>query len=40
MEPILTAALAITTILTTKALEKGGEKLGEAVIDRSGKFLA
>jgi hypothetical protein len=40
MEPILTAALAITTILTTKALEKGGEKLGEAVIERSGKVLA
>ncbi len=40
MEPILTAALAIGTILTTKALEKGGEKLGEAVVDRSGKVLA
>ena len=32
--------MAITTILTTKALEKGGEKLGEAVIERSGKVLA
>ncbi|HLO51481.1 MAG TPA: hypothetical protein VK211_23915 [Kamptonema sp.] len=40
MEPLLAAALAISTIISTKALEKTGEKLGEAVIDRSGKFLA
>ncbi|MBW4683145.1 MAG: hypothetical protein KME19_24130 [Microcoleus vaginatus WJT46-NPBG5] len=40
MEPLLAAALAISTIITTKALEKTGEKLGEAVLDRSGKVLA
>ncbi|MEG4229142.1 hypothetical protein QUA35_23675 [Microcoleus sp. N9_B2] len=40
MEPILTPALAIGIILTTKALEKGGEKLGEAVIERTGKVMA
>jgi len=40
MEPLLAAALAISTILSTKALEKAGEKLGETVIERSGKVLA
>ena len=32
--------MAISTILSTKALEKAGEKLGETVIERSGKVLA
>ncbi|NJL91918.1 MAG: hypothetical protein HC916_20655 [Coleofasciculaceae cyanobacterium SM2_1_6] len=40
MEPILAAALAVSTIITTKALEKTGEKLGETVVDRTGKVLA
>ncbi|HSF76697.1 MAG TPA: hypothetical protein VLA84_23080 [Microcoleus sp.] len=40
MEPLLAAALTISTILSTKALEKGGEKLGETVIERIGKVLA
>ncbi|MDI9639542.1 hypothetical protein QM565_27935 [Geitlerinema splendidum] len=40
MEPILAAALAISTIITTKALEKTGEKVGEAVIDRTDRVLA
>jgi len=40
MEPLLTAALAIYTILSNKALEKAGNKLGEIVIERSGKVLA
>ena len=40
MEPIVTEALAVTTLFTTKKLENGGEKLGEAVIECSGKVLA
>lgn len=42
MEPITmatTAAVAVGTILGTKALEKTGEKIGEAVWDKSFKFL-
>ena len=42
MEPITmatTAAVAVLTILGTKALEKTGEKIGEAVWDRRAKFM-
>lgn len=39
MEPFTTAAIAIGTVMATKALEKTGEKIGEAVFDRTGKFL-
>ncbi len=40
MDPILAAALAISTIITTKALEKTGEKVGEAVMDRTAQVIA
>ncbi len=33
------AAVAIGTVLATKALEKTGEKVGEAVFDQTAKFL-
>jgi len=39
MEPLTTAAVAIGTVVATKALEKTGEKVGEAVFDRTSKFL-
>ncbi|MBW4689152.1 MAG: hypothetical protein KME40_29690 [Komarekiella atlantica HA4396-MV6] len=39
MEPLTTAAIAIGTIIATKALEKTGEKVGEALWDKTGKFL-
>ena len=39
MEPFTTAAIAIGTVMATKALEKTGEKIGEVVFDRTGKFL-
>lgn len=42
MEPITmatTAAVALGTILGTKALEKTGEEIGKAVWDRSAKFM-
>ncbi|MEH2459838.1 hypothetical protein [Nostoc sp.] len=39
MEPLTTAAIAIGSIIATKALEKTGEKVGEAVWDKTGKFL-
>ncbi|MGF1937438.1 MAG: hypothetical protein RM347_024140 [Nostoc sp. ChiQUE02] len=34
-----TAAIAVGTIIATKALEKTGEKVGEALWDKAGKFL-
>ncbi|MGJ5634824.1 hypothetical protein [Nostoc sp. CALU 1950] len=34
-----TAAIAVGTIIATKALEKTGEKVGEALWDKTGKFL-
>ena len=40
MEPLTLAATAIAATIMTKAFEKTGEKLGEAVIDQSGKFLS
>lgn len=39
MEPITTTATAITAIIFSKALEKGGEKLGEAVSQKIGQLL-
>lgn len=34
-----TAAIAIGSVIATKALEKTGEKVGEALLDKTGKFL-
>ncbi len=39
MEPLTTAAIAIGSVVATKALEKTGEKIGEALWDKTGKFL-
>lgn len=39
MEPLTTAAIAIGTVVATKALEKTGENVGEALWDKTGKFL-
>ncbi|MBN3870220.1 hypothetical protein [Nostoc sp. JL33] len=39
MEPLTTAAIAVGTIIATKALEKTGEKVGETLWDKTGKFL-
>ncbi len=39
MEPLTTAAIAIGSVIATKALEKTGEKVGEALWDKTGKFL-
>ena len=40
MDPLTLAATAIAATIMTKAFEKTGEKLGEAVIGQSGKFLS
>ncbi|WP_414623234.1 hypothetical protein [Calothrix sp. CCY 0018] len=39
MEPLTTAAIAIGSVVATKALEKTGEKIGEALWDKTDKFL-
>ncbi|MFB2974179.1 hypothetical protein ACE1CD_34890 [Aerosakkonema sp. BLCC-F183] len=39
MEPLLTAALALGTVVGTKALEKTGEKVGETLWDKTKQFL-
>lgn len=39
MEPLTTAAIAIGSIIATKALEKTGEKVTETVWEKTGKFL-
>ena len=39
MEPLSTAAIAIGSVVATKALEKTGEKVGEALWNKTGKFL-
>ena len=39
MEPFTTAALAVGSVIATKALEKTGEKVGEVLIDKIGKFI-
>ena len=40
MEPLTTAAIAIGSVVATKALEKTGEKVGEALFDKTSKFLS
>lgn len=39
MEPLTVSAIAIGTVIATKALEKTGEKVGEALWDKTGQFL-
>ena len=39
MEPLTASAIAIGTVIATKALEKTGEKVGEALWDKTGQFL-
>ena len=39
MEPLSLTASAIATLILSKALEKGGEQLGEAVSNKIGKLL-
>lgn len=39
MEPITAGAITLATILSTKALEKTGEKFGETLFNKIGKFL-
>lgn len=39
MEPLTAGAIAIGTVIATKALEKTGEKVGEALWDKTGQFL-
>lgn len=39
MEPLTASAIAIGTVIATKALEKTGEKVGEALWDKTAQFL-
>lgn len=39
MEPFTTAAIAIGSVVATKALEKMGEKVGETLCQQTGDFL-
>lgn len=39
MEPLSTAAIAVATIIATKALEKTGENIGEIFWDKSQQFI-
>ncbi|MEG4118394.1 hypothetical protein QUA43_13085 [Microcoleus sp. N9_B4] len=39
MEPLLTAAVALGTVIGTKALEKTGEKIGETFVEKTKQFL-
>ncbi|MHC5863030.1 hypothetical protein [Nostoc sp.] len=39
MEPFTVGAIAIGTVITTKALEKTGEKVGEVLWDKTAQFL-
>ncbi len=39
MEPLSVTASAIATLIFSKALEKGGEKLGETISDKIGQLL-
>lgn len=39
MDPLRGAAIAVGSIIATKALEKTGEKVGEKVWQQTGKFL-
>jgi CRISPR/Cas system-associated exonuclease Cas4 (RecB family) len=40
MEPLTATALAIGTVIATKAVEKIGENVGDAVSEKTRKFLA
>ncbi len=40
MEPLTTAAIALATVIATKALEKTGENVGDALWNKSSQFLA
>lgn len=40
MEPLSSAAIAISSIIATKAFEKVGENLGESFADRLDKFIS
>lgn len=39
MELLTTAAIAVGSVIATKALEKTGEKVGEVLWDKTGQFL-
>ena len=39
MEPLTAGAIAVGTVIATKALEKTGEKVGETLWDKTGEFL-
>lgn len=39
MDPLAGAAIAVSSIIVTKALEKTGEKVGENVWEKMGKFV-
>ncbi|MHC5862792.1 hypothetical protein [Nostoc sp.] len=39
MEPLTAGAIAIGTVIATKALEKTGEKVGETLWDKTSQFL-
>ena len=39
MEPFVTAAVALGTVIGTKALEKTGEKIGETFVEKTKQFL-
>jgi len=39
MEPLTTAAIAIGSVVATKALEKTGEMVGETLWNKTGEFL-
>ena len=38
MEPLTAGALAIGTVIATKAVEKTGEKVGETLWNKTGEF--
>ncbi len=40
MEPLTATALAVGTVLATKAVEKIGENVGDAVSEKTRKFLS
>ncbi|NMF65863.1 hypothetical protein DP113_24420 [Brasilonema octagenarum UFV-E1] len=39
MEPLTAGAIAIGTLIATKAVEKTGEKVGETIWNKAGQFL-
>ena len=39
MEPLTAGAIAIGTVIATKALEETGKKVGESLWDKTGEFL-